>query len=58
MFIDEFADNQKGLTYLIQNIHNLINDDESIEDLHMSDNNKHSFYVYSRWKESQQIQIY
>jgi len=58
MFIDEFADSQKGLTYLIQNIHNLINDDELIEDLHVSDNSKHSFYVYNRWAESQQVEIF
>ena len=57
MFIDEFADNQKGLTYLIQNLHNLINDDESIEDLHVSNNNRHSFYISNRWVEPQHIEI-
>ena len=56
-FIDEFADNQKGLTQLIQNLHNLINDDESIEDLHVSDNNRHSFLNYSRWNETLQVEI-
>lgn len=57
LFITEFAENQKCIVQLIENLHNVINNCEEIESLHVANSNTHNFYIRNRFEETEQVKI-
>lgn len=57
IFINDFASNQKCVRVLTQVLHNLINSDEQVEELHTSNSNNHNFYVKTRFSDIEQIKV-
>jgi hypothetical protein len=56
IFIDEFLGSQKCICLFVDHLHNLVDIDEAIEDLHVNTSGN-GFIVRSRFAESEQVKI-
>lgn len=57
MFISEIAEDHNCIAPLIESLHNVINNDALTEELHITNTASHSFYVRSRFYETEHVKL-